>query len=155
LESSGEERLSLLAKADPAIRIAVDELLAQANADEGPLDRPAWELADDPTDPHPARLAPGTRIGPYRVDSHIGAGGMGQVYRATDERLTRTVAIKFSDVQFSHRFEREAKAIAALNHPNICQIYDVGPNNVIPRSLRSLMQRDEPLPNSTLALPQP
>ena len=61
----------------------------------------------------------------------IGAGGMGEVYRASDPRLNRDVAIKVSAAQFSERFEREAKAIAALNHPNICQIYDVGPNYLV------------------------
>jgi serine/threonine protein kinase len=56
---------------------------------------------------------------------------MGEVYRAHDSRLNRDVAIKVSTAQFSERFEREAKAIAALNHPNICQIYDVGPNYLV------------------------
>ena len=56
---------------------------------------------------------------------------MGEVYRARDPRLNRDVAIKVSAAQFSERFEREAKAIAALNHPNICQIYDVGPNYLV------------------------
>jgi serine/threonine protein kinase len=65
------------------------------------------------------------------VDAKIGAGGMGEVYRATDARLNRTVAIKVSAAQFSARFEREAKSIAALNHPNICQIYDIGPNYLV------------------------
>jgi len=58
-------------------------------------------------------------------------GGMGEVYRAQDARLNRVVAIKISGAQFSERFEREAKTIAALNHPNICQIYDVGPNYLV------------------------
>lgn len=61
----------------------------------------------------------------------IGAGGMGEVYRALDSRLNRTVAIKVSREQFSERFEREACAIAALNHPNICTLYDVGPNYLV------------------------
>src|SRR5713101_3763922 len=73
-------------------------------------------------------LSPGTHLGPYEILAQIGAGGMGKVYRARDPRLNRDVAIKVSAAQFSERFEREAKAIAALNHPNICQIYDVGPN---------------------------
>src|SRR6202158_1684119 len=76
-------------------------------------------------------LSPGTRIGPYEILAPIGAGGMGEVYRARDPRLNRDVAIKVSAAQFSERFEREAKAIAALNHPNICQIYDVGPNYLV------------------------
>jgi eukaryotic-like serine/threonine-protein kinase len=76
-------------------------------------------------------LSPGTRLGPYEILAPIGAGGMGEVYRARDPRLNRDVAIKVSVAQFSERFEREAKAIAALNHPNICQIYDVGPDFLV------------------------
>ncbi len=71
-------------------------------------------------------LSPGTRLGPYEILAPIGAGGMGEVYKARDTRLNRIVAVKLSKEQFSERFEREAKAVAALNHPNICQIYDVG-----------------------------
>ncbi len=78
-----------------------------------------------------AEIAPGELLGPYRVESRIGTGGTGQVYRATDSRLNRSVAIKLLSAQFSDRFEREAKAIAALNHPNICQIYDIGPNYLV------------------------
>jgi serine/threonine protein kinase/tetratricopeptide (TPR) repeat protein len=76
-------------------------------------------------------LAPGDKLGPYEILSFLGAGGMGAVYRARDTRLNRDVAIKFSDAQFSERFEREAKAIGTLNHPNICQIYDIGPNYLV------------------------
>jgi eukaryotic-like serine/threonine-protein kinase len=76
-------------------------------------------------------LAPGDHLGPYKILAPIGAGGMGEVYRAQDARLSRDVAIKVSIAQFSERFEREAKAIAALNHPNICQIYDIGPNYLV------------------------
>src|SRR5216684_6154948 len=76
-------------------------------------------------------LSVGDRLGPYEVVALIGKGGMGEVYRARDPRLNRDVAIKISAAQFSERFEREAKAIAALNHPNICQIYDVGPNYLV------------------------
>src|ERR1700693_2580804 len=71
------------------------------------------------------------RLGPYEILALIGKGGMGEVYRARDPRLNRDVAIKVSAAQFSERFEREAKAIAAPNHPNICQIYDVGPNYLV------------------------
>ena len=76
-------------------------------------------------------LAPGTRLGPYEIAAPVGAGGMGEVYRARDTRLDRTVAIKVSNDPFSERFQREAHAIAALNHPNICQLYDVGPNYLV------------------------
>ena len=76
-------------------------------------------------------LSTGDRLGPYEILSSIGAGGMGEVYKARDTRLDRVVAIKVSKEQFSERFEREARAVAALNHPNICQLYDVGPNYLV------------------------
>src|SRR3977135_2737966 len=73
----------------------------------------------------------GSGLGPYEILAPIGAGGMGQVYRARDTRLGRDVAIKVSAEQFSDRFEHEARSIAALNHPNICHLYDVGPNCLV------------------------
>src|SRR5438874_666749 len=76
-------------------------------------------------------LTPGTCLGPYEILAPIGAGGMGEVYKARDTRLGREVAIKVSAQQFTERFEREARAIAALNHPNICTLYDVGPNYLV------------------------
>jgi len=76
-------------------------------------------------------LSVGDKLGPYEILELIGKGGMGEVYRARDSRLNRDVAIKTSAAQFSERFEREAKAIAALNHPNICHLYDVGPNYLV------------------------
>jgi eukaryotic-like serine/threonine-protein kinase len=76
-------------------------------------------------------LSAGARLGPYEVLSPLGAGGMGEVWKARDTRLNRIVAIKSSKTEFSERFEREAHAIAALNHPNICQLYDVGPNYLV------------------------
>ena len=76
-------------------------------------------------------LSAGEKLGPYEILAFLGAGGMGEVYRARDTRLNRDVAIKISEAGFSARFEREAKAIAALNHPNICQIYDIGPNYLV------------------------
>jgi serine/threonine protein kinase len=71
-------------------------------------------------------LAAGDKLGPYEILGPLGAGGMGAVYRARDTRLGRDVAIKISSAQFTDRFEREARAVAALNHPNICHLYDVG-----------------------------
>jgi serine/threonine protein kinase/Tol biopolymer transport system component len=77
-------------------------------------------------------LASGTRLGPYEILSALGAGGMGEVYKARDTRLARTVAVKVlpdavaGEASFRARFEREARAIAALSHPHICAIYDVG-----------------------------
>ena len=76
-------------------------------------------------------LVSGTRLGPYEIRVPIGAGGMGEVYKGRDTRLDRLVAIKVSKEKFSERFEREARSIAALNHPHICQLYDVGPDYLV------------------------
>src|SRR6202795_1276861 len=76
-------------------------------------------------------LKPGDKLGPYEIVSAIGKGGMGEVWRARDPKLGRDVAIKVSAQQFTDRFEREARAIAALNHANICTLYDVGPNYLV------------------------
>src|SRR5262245_51146632 len=77
------------------------------------------------------RLSAGDKLGPYEILDLIGKGGMGEVYRARDSRLARDVAIKVSAQQFSERFDREARAIAALNHPNICTLHDIGPNYLV------------------------
>jgi eukaryotic-like serine/threonine-protein kinase len=77
-------------------------------------------------------LAPGTKLGPYEIASPLGAGGMGEVYRARDTRLDRTVAVKIlpshlsSNLEAKQRFDREARTISSLSHPNVCQLYDVG-----------------------------
>jgi Tol biopolymer transport system component/predicted Ser/Thr protein kinase len=76
-------------------------------------------------------LWPGSKLGPYEIQTQIGAGGMGEVYTARDTRLNRTVAVKVCKEQFSGRFHREAEAVAALNHPHICHLYDVGPNYLV------------------------
>ena len=70
-------------------------------------------------------------LGPYRIESKLGEGGMGEVYRAVDTRLGRAVAVKIAQQQFMQRFEREARAISSLNHPHICTLYDVGPNYLV------------------------
>ncbi|HXR14671.1 MAG TPA: serine/threonine-protein kinase [Terriglobales bacterium] len=80
---------------------------------------------------HHMSLAPGTCLGPYEILASIGAGGMGQVYKAHDPRTGRDVAIKISAERFSERFDREVRAIAALNHPHICTLYDVGPDYLV------------------------
>src|SRR5205807_5414987 len=80
----------------------------------------------------PMSIAPGTRLGPYEVLAPLGAGGMGEVFKARDTRLERSVAIKVLPAEFAEnaqlkmRFEREAKTISQLNHPHICTLYDVG-----------------------------
>jgi Tol biopolymer transport system component/predicted Ser/Thr protein kinase len=76
-------------------------------------------------------LAPGTLLGPYEILGLLGAGGMGEVYKARDTRLDRIVALKVVKPAFAQRFEREAKTVASLNHPHICALYDVGPNYLI------------------------
>jgi serine/threonine protein kinase len=90
-------------------------------------------------------LAKGTQLGPYELLALIGEGGMGQVYRARDSRLNRTVAIKvlpshFSDnPEMKERFEREAQTIAGLSHPHICTLYDVGHQNGTDCSIRRVL----------------
>src|SRR5208282_2346959 len=77
------------------------------------------------------RVTAGERLGPYEILALIGAGGMGEVYKARDTRLDREVAIKVAAEQFSQRFEGEARAIAALSHPHICALHDIGPNYLV------------------------
>src|ERR1700692_1567014 len=75
--------------------------------------------------------AAGLRLGPYELIASIGAGGMGEVWQARDTRLNRIVAVKRLKGEHSARFEKEARAIAALNHPHICQIHDIGPDYLV------------------------
>ena len=125
-EAPSDDRAALLAQADPELRREVESLLARQN-DRLILDRSA-QFPDDPT---MTVLNPGARLGPYQVEIKLGEGGMGEVFRAVDTRLGRPVAIKFAHEQFSARFEREARAISSLNHPNICTLYDIGPNYLV------------------------
>ena len=120
-ERTPEERDAFLAVAcggDEELRREVESLLAQQSQDT-PLDRPAWELAA------------GASLGPYELLEPIGQGGMGTVFKARDTRLNRSVAIKVSAAQFSGRFANEARAVAALNHPHVCTLHDVGPNYLV------------------------
>lgn len=112
--------------ADPEIRALVERMLGMAVT--GFLDRPirGWL-----SDPGITTTAPGSQLGPYRIEARLGAGGMGVVYCATDTRLDRKVAVKLlrcidGDPQHVTRFEREARAASALNHPNIVSIFDIG-----------------------------
>jgi len=122
-EGSAEERPALLAQADPDLRREVESLLACVS-ENLPLDSPAVQ-AEFPT------VTDGTYLGPYRIESKLGEGGMGEVFRAVDTRLGRAVAVKITRAHFSDRFEREARAISALNHSNICTLYYVGPNYLV------------------------
>jgi Tol biopolymer transport system component/predicted Ser/Thr protein kinase len=119
------QRSVLLERADPDLRREVALMLAQKGS---LLDRPAWESLQDST---VTMLAAGKRLGRYEIETPLGAGGMGEVFRARDTRLNRTVALKVSKIQFGERFEREARAIAQLNHSHICTLYDVGPNYLV------------------------
>ena len=83
-------------------------------------------------------ISPGTRLGPYEIVSLLGVGGMGEVFKARDTRLDRTVALKVlpaayvADNERRLRFEREARAISSLNHPHICALYDIGNQDSVP-----------------------
>jgi eukaryotic-like serine/threonine-protein kinase len=93
-------------------------------------------------------LSAGDRLGPYEILAPVGAGGMGEVWKARDTRLDRMVAVKKLNGQHLQRFEKEARAVAALNHPNICQLYDVGPDYLVlefveGRTLRGPLPVDE------------
>src|SRR5512136_1237353 len=98
----------------------------------------------------PMSLIAGTRLGPYGIQTAIGAGGMGEVYKARDTRLDRTVAIKILPAELSAdperraRFEREAKTIASLNHPHICTLHDVGEHDGLTFLVMELLE-GEPL----------
>src|SRR5450755_3219065 len=76
-------------------------------------------------------LKPGEKLGRYQILSSLGEGGMGEVWKARDTQLDRDVALKVSKSEFTARFEHEARAIAAFNHPNICTLHDVGPNYLV------------------------
>jgi eukaryotic-like serine/threonine-protein kinase len=121
------ERNERLKDADPEIRSHLEAILTQ---DGSVLEHPAWEV-------HASLLqtagviAEGAQLGPYKIEHPIGAGGMGEVYRAMDTRLGRAVALKRCRAEFSERFQREARTIASLNHPHICSIYDVGPDYLV------------------------
>ncbi len=128
LSKVGPDRVAFLDAAcggDAALRDEVESLLAGQERAVGFLDTPAWQAGT-------GALLPGTRLGPYEIDSLLGAGGMGEVYKARDTRLGRTVAVKVlpsnlaSDPERRRRFEHEARAVSALNHPNICVLHDIG-----------------------------
>jgi tetratricopeptide (TPR) repeat protein len=135
-EASSEQRAALLAQTDPELRRQVESLLQQRTGAEF-LDKPAALNAADLLTPGTRddatleEIAAGARLGPYRIEGKLGEGGMGKVFRAVDTRLGRAVAIKIAREQFSERFEREARAISSLNHPNVCTLYDVGPNYLV------------------------
>src|SRR6478735_10776329 len=97
-------------------------------------------------------LAPGTQLGPYEIESLIGSGGMGEVYKARDGRLNRSVAIKRMIAEDKSRFQSEARAIAAINHPHICQIYDIGPDYLVLEYLEGEQLRGPVAPHEAVRL---
>ncbi|MGD0736199.1 MAG: protein kinase [Terracidiphilus sp.] len=127
-KSHRESLLKELCSGDEDLYREVESRLARVAASGGPLDQPTAAFpADAPT----LDLSPGALLGPYQIQCLIGQGGMGKVYRALDTRLGRTVAIKTSSANFIQRSAREARAIAALNHPHICQLFDLGPDYLV------------------------
>jgi serine/threonine protein kinase/tetratricopeptide (TPR) repeat protein len=133
-ERKPEERAAFLAAAsagDEDLRREVESLLAQSSGD-GMLDRPARE-------PDAARLTAGQQVSHYQIQEKLGEGGMGVVYKASDTRLGRSVALKFVKAQFGHRWEREARAVAALNHPHIATLYEVGEHEGSPYLVMELV----------------
>src|ERR1035441_2886661 len=133
-ERTPGEREAFLTEAcgsDAELKRQVLALLAQ-DAEAGPMERPVMEVAAGLlADSTSAQWTAGTQMGPYQIVSRLGEGGMGAVFKARDTRLGREVAIKTAHEEFSGRFQREARAISALNHTNICTLYDVGPNYLV------------------------
>ena len=112
---------------DASLRSEVESLLACASKAQDFLEAPAVDIVPDAT-----RQSVGQRVAHYEIEEKLGEGGMGVVYKARDTRLGRSVALKFVKAQFSERFEREARAIAALNHPHIATLYEVGEHEGAP-----------------------
>src|SRR5262249_55102682 len=130
-ELGPEARTTLLADADPEVRLEVISLLAQ-DLDRDMMQRPIMDVAADLlAEQTVTQLAVGVLLGPYKIEAPIGAGGMGEVFRATDTRLHRTVALKIlprskvTDLDRKRRFLQEARAASALNHPNIVTLHDI------------------------------
>ena len=126
--SAREKGATVLTDIDPELRREVEKLLAQDSESGSKLldQSAAGLLADLPV----SQVKAGSLLGPYKIEAPLGEGGMGQVFRARDTRLDRTVAIKVLK-EWSGRFEKESRAIAALNHPFICTQHDVGPNYLV------------------------
>lgn len=159
LERPAEERAAFLRRetgGDEEIRVEVESLLAAHPHAEGFLSAsPVGSIgAADPAAAAP-RFAPGTRLGVFEILGPLGAGGMGEVHRARDTRLDRTVAIKVllpdlaSDPRGRERFEREARAISKLTHPHICTLHDIGSALVDGRNVQFLVM--ELMEGETLA----
>ncbi len=150
LERNADERSAFLDDAcngDASLRREVQSLLSSHGRADQFIESPVYEAAAPlfAENEETARLQAGAELGPYRIVSHIGAGGMGDVYCAKDVRLGREVAIKVLPSSFSkdadrmRRFEQEARAASFLNHPNILAVYDVGAHNGTPYVVSELL----------------
>ena len=134
---------------DTNLRREVEALLAQNGSTGALVDHSAWAGVGRIKAETRKAWVPGETLGPYKILRLLGEGGMGAVYEALDTRLNRKVAVKVCQERFSGRFEREARAISALNHPNICTLYDAGPDYLVMElvegdTLRTLLQRGLP-----------
>src|SRR6185503_19633280 len=120
---------------DHALRQEVESLVKSHEQSDGFIEEPANDLAAELLAGEDEALAEGQTVGPYKIVSLLGEGGMGEVYLAQDERLGRQVALKLLPAQFTRdadrvrRFEQEARAVSALNHPNIVTIHEIGNSN--------------------------
>src|SRR5262249_2623710 len=137
---------------DAELRREVESLLAQSGSNGALVDHSAWAAAAG-TSTTETILKSRDTLGPYRILGLLGGGGMSEVDLAVDNRLGRKVAIKICQEQFGARFEREARLISALNHPNICTLYDVGSNYLVMElvegeTLRDLLKRALPVERS-------
>src|SRR5262245_37720749 len=157
LERAPEERAAFIGAAcigDDSLRLEVEELLRYDGAADGfikgnALAFEARRLKPEELSQTGPQLLPGQSIGSYKILALLGRGGMGVVYRARDERLRRNVAIKVLPASFAHdadrlsRFEQEAHATSALNHPNILTIYDIGAHEGAPFIVAELLEGEE------------
>lgn len=154
MEQAPERRAAFLRGAcggDQGLQQQLESLLALEGRAKEFLEEPAVELmaaflADEQAEEVTGGICPGVQVGPYRIDVPLGAGGMGKVYRATDIRLGRSVAVKFLSPELAldeaalKRFHREARAASALNHANICALYDLGDFNGLPYLVMELLE---------------
>jgi Tol biopolymer transport system component len=131
---------------DAGLRRELDSLLASHDEAGTFLERPAYSPDAEGSPGGSGSLAPGSRLGPYEIAAGIGSGGMGEVYRATDSRLGREVAVKVlpremaADPDRRRRFELEARAASALNHPHIVAVYDAGLHDGVPFLVTELLE---------------
>jgi serine/threonine protein kinase len=135
LEQDASQRTAFVSQAcgaDHALQSEIESLLASHQEADGFIETPAADVAADLLVDGATQLTTGQSVGPYRIDSLLGEGGMGEVYLADDIRLNRKIALKLLPPHFTvnpdrvRRFEREARAASALNHPNIVTIYEIG-----------------------------